>query len=65
LLRITLVLALLIPGFSRADDGEIEDFAELDLEELLDVVFAASKHKQSIIWSPSAITVFTREDIQS
>jgi iron complex outermembrane receptor protein len=56
---------MIIPAPSLAQEGEIEDFAELDLEELLDVVFAASKHKQSIIWSPSAITVFTREDIQS
>ncbi len=63
--RIALLIVLLAPGFSLAQEGEIEDFAELDLEELLDVVFAASKHKQSIIWSPSAITVFTREDIRS
>jgi outer membrane receptor for Fe3+-dicitrate len=64
-LRIALILVLLAPGFARAQEGDIEDFAELDLEELLDVVFAASKHRQSIIWSPSAITVFSREDIQS
>jgi iron complex outermembrane receptor protein len=46
-------------------DGEIDDFEELDLAELLDVVFSASKHEQSIFWSPSAITVFSREDIES
>ena len=63
--RLTLIALLLLPVIAPAQEGEIEDFAELDLEELLDVVFAASKHKQSIIWSPSAITVFTREDIRS
>jgi outer membrane cobalamin receptor len=47
------------------EEGGIEDFEELDLEELLDVVFTASKHRQSIFWSPSAITVFTREDIRT
>jgi len=65
LARLALILALLAPGITPAQEGDIEDFAELDLEELLDVVFAASKHKQSIIWSPSAISVLTREDIQS
>jgi len=63
--RIILIVLLLLTASAPAQEGEIEDFAELDLEELLDVVFAASKHKQSIIWSPSAITVFTREDIRS
>jgi outer membrane receptor protein involved in Fe transport len=48
-----------------AMEGEIEDFEELDLEELLNVVFSASKHRQDIFWSPSAITVITREEILS
>jgi outer membrane receptor for ferrienterochelin and colicin len=59
------VLALLVPAGARAQEDEIADFEELDLEELLDVVFSASKHEQSIFWSPSAITIFTREDIRS
>jgi len=48
----------------RAD--EIEDFAELDLEELLDVsVYTAAKHEQDIAESPSAISVITREQIEN
>ena len=60
-----LVLVLLAAWSVRAQEDEISDFAELDLEELLDVVFTASKHRQSIFWSPSAASVYTREDIQS
>jgi iron complex outermembrane receptor protein len=43
----------------------ISDFEELDLEELLDVVVTAAKHKQSIAESPSAVTVITREEIEN
>ncbi len=60
-----LVLAFFAAGGVRAQEDEISDFAELDLEELLDVVFSASKHRQSIFWSPSAASVYTREDIRS
>ena len=60
-----LVLALLATGGARAQEDEISDFEELDLEELLDVVFSASKHRQSIFWSPSAASVYTRDDIRS
>jgi iron complex outermembrane receptor protein len=44
---------------------EIDDFADLDLEELLDVVVSASKHEQDIAESPSAISVITREQIDN
>ncbi len=51
---------------SRVQAGEeIGDFAELDLEELLDVVVTASKHEQDIAESPSAISVITREQIEN
>ena len=43
-------------------DDEIDDeFALLEEDE----VETASKHRQSIFWSPSAIAVYTREDIQT
>ncbi|MFC1654585.1 TonB-dependent receptor plug domain-containing protein [Myxococcota bacterium] len=57
-------MCLFFPFAAPAVDEGISDFEELDLEELLDVVFSASKHEQSIFWSPSAITVFTRKDIR-
>jgi len=44
---------------------EVDDFADLDLEELLDVVVTASKHEQDIAESPSAISVITREQIDN
>jgi iron complex outermembrane receptor protein len=53
----------LLPGLAYAE--EIQDFEQLDLEELLDVVFTAAKHEQDIGESPSAITVITREDIEA
>ncbi len=53
-----------VPARSQETEG-IQDFDELDLESLLDVVFTASKHRQSIFWSPQPATVFTREDIQT
>jgi outer membrane receptor protein involved in Fe transport len=58
-------LALLIAAPGRADEGDIADFEELDLEELLDVVFTAARHEQDIGNSPSAIWVITREDIET
>ena len=59
-----LVLLTLFQG-SPALAEEPEDFEELDLEELLDVVYTASEHKQNISESPSAITVITREQIEN
>ncbi len=47
------------------DDGLDDEFALLEDEIKADEVESASKHRQSIFWSPSAITVFTREDILS
>jgi iron complex outermembrane receptor protein len=45
---------------------ELEDeFALLEEELSADEVQSASKHRQSIFWSPSAVTVFTREDIRA
>jgi iron complex outermembrane receptor protein len=48
------------------EEGDIDDefrFLEEAMED--DEVKSASKHRQSIFWSPSAITVLTREDIRS
>ena len=59
------------PAFSQEEE---DDFVELDVENeftLLDEAIkadeieSASKHRQSIFWSPSAITVFTKEQIRS
>ena len=48
------------------ETGELMDeFALLEEEIKADEVESASKHRQSIFWSPSAITVLTREDIQA
>ena len=56
-------VSVLAPG-AAAD--EIEDFAELDLEELLEVnVHSAAKHVQDIAESPSAISVIDREQIEN
>ncbi len=60
--------ALAAPALAQeppVGEGEIRDFEQLDLEELLDVVFTAAKHEQDIGESPSAITVITREDIEA
>jgi len=56
-------ICLLLAAGSGAD--EVDDFADLDLEELLDVVVTASKHEQDIAESPSAISVITREQIDN
>jgi iron complex outermembrane receptor protein len=49
-----------------AGAGEIEDFEELDLEELLETnVYSAAKHEQEIEDSPSAVSVITREQIEN
>ena len=56
-------ICLLLAAGARAE--EVDDFADLDLEELLDVVVSASKHEQDIAESPSAISVITREQIDN
>jgi hypothetical protein len=59
-MRITLAalgLVLSLAAVAAAGPTEdIQDFDELDLESLLDVVFTASKHQQSIFWSPQPAT---------
>jgi len=57
------IVFCLLPGLAYAE--EIQDFEQLDLEELLEVVFTAAKHEQDIGESPSAITVITQEDIET
>jgi iron complex outermembrane receptor protein len=60
------VVLLLWAGLAQARMDTLEDeFALLEEELAADEVKSASKHRQSIFWSPSAITVFTREDIQN
>ncbi|MBW1871894.1 MAG: hypothetical protein JRJ19_07505, partial [Deltaproteobacteria bacterium] len=48
-------------GAPEADDGLSYEFALLQDDLDSDEVESSSKHRQSIFWSPSAITVFTRE----
>jgi iron complex outermembrane receptor protein len=53
------------PDLVRADEtgGVMDEFAFLEEELPPEVIESASKHRQSIFWSPSAINVYTREDI--
>ena len=44
--------------------GVMDEFALLEEEISAQEVLSASKHRQSIFWSPSAVTVLTREDIR-
>ena len=65
-----ILLALSFPFTARSEDPEPElsdfdDFDELYLGELLNTVFTAAKHEQDIAEAPSAITVITREDIET
>jgi outer membrane receptor protein involved in Fe transport len=55
----------LAPAQESADLEEFDDFDELYLGQLLDVVYTAAKHEQDIGMSPSAIWVITREDIEA
>ncbi|MFC1654424.1 TonB-dependent receptor plug domain-containing protein, partial [Myxococcota bacterium] len=68
-MRVSWKIILLVSWFiwiSPAAGDEIEDFAELDLEELLEVsVYTAAKHEQDIAESPSAISVISREQIEN
>ena len=61
----SILLAILLLAHNAAAQEGISDFEELDLEKLLDVVVTAAKHRQSIAESPSAVTVITREDIET
>jgi iron complex outermembrane receptor protein len=61
-----LAFLLLAPFRLVAQEGDLEDeFALLEDALAADEVRSASKHRQSIFWSPSAITVLTRDDIRS
>ena len=67
---LTILLALSVPVSARSAEPEPEiddfdDFDELYLGELLNTVFTAAKHEQDIAEAPSAITVITREDIET
>ena len=44
---------------------DFDDFDELFLGKLLDVVFSPARHEQEIGMSPSAITLISREDIEA
>jgi iron complex outermembrane receptor protein len=56
----------LISASAPGQEEDIEDeFALLEEEISADEVESASKHRQSIFWSPSAITVFTKDQIRS
>ena len=64
------LLVMSVPLFARPAEPEPEisdfdDFDELYLGELLNTVFTAAKHEQDIAEAPSAITVITREDIET
>jgi iron complex outermembrane receptor protein len=57
---------MLVMAPPPASGDEIDDFAELDLEELLNInVYTAAKHEQDIAESPSAISVITRDQIEN
>jgi outer membrane receptor protein involved in Fe transport len=63
-----LLFLVLAPAMVLAEEeeiGEFEDFEELYLGKLLDVVYTAARHEQEIGMSPSAIWVITREDIEA
>jgi len=51
-------------AYGQESEGIEDEFALLEEELSADEVESASKRRQSIFWSPSAITVFTREDMR-
>ena len=69
--RVFLLMSFLVTGAGMVSAQEEEetdgfdDFDELYLGELLNVVYTAAKHQQDIGMSPSAVTVITREDIEA
>ncbi len=60
-----LLTAILSAPAWGQEDGIEDEFALLEEVMSADEVESASKHRQHIFWSPSAITVFTREQIRS
>ncbi len=63
--NIVLAGLMLLPlhVFGQEDEGLDDEFALLEEEIRADEVESASKHRQSILWSPSAVSVITREEI--
>ncbi len=68
--RKVMLFLLVFPALVRAgpngqgeDLGDFDDFDELYLGKLLDVVYTAARHEQELGMSPSAVFVITREDI--
>jgi iron complex outermembrane receptor protein len=45
------------------EESLLDEFALLEEEIAMDEISSASKHRQSIFWSPSSISVYTREQI--
>jgi len=45
------------------EDSLLNEFALLEEEIAVDEISSASKHRQSIFWSPSSVSVYTREQI--
>ncbi len=60
---ILLVFAVIVDSASAQTD-DFKDFAEIDLEAMLDIeIVSASKYRQKLSESPNAVTVITSEDI--
>ncbi len=63
LLPLLITCVLLSSAFAK--DEDFQDFAELDLEELLNTtVISASKREQKLSEAPNAMSVITAEDIK-
>lgn len=60
-----LLITCLFLSSAFAKDDDFKDFAELDLEELLNTtVFSASRREQKLSEAPNAMSVITKEDIK-
>ena len=58
------VLLLSLSTAAQEDEQDIEFEEEFELIQDADVVFSASKHEQKVGFSPSAVVVITRKDIE-
>ena len=47
------------------EESLLDEFALLEEEIAVDEISSASKHRQSIFWSPSSVSVYSREQILS
>jgi iron complex outermembrane receptor protein len=54
-----------LPAGAQDEEGLEDEFALLEEALSADEVVSASRRRQPIYWSPSAITVFTRDDIRA